>query len=104
MPKVLSPRTINHDCLSASANFILSASILSFAGSYVTFTIEGVVQDFSFELFWHINIVLCGKEVYSLLGWGGIMGSKISKDFFHLSFEKQFLGLGFALLFCFFVL
>lgn len=29
-----------------------------------------------------MNIVLCGKEVYSLLGLGRIMGSKISKDFF----------------------
>lgn len=61
------------------------------------------MQDFSFGLFWHINIVLCGTEAYSLLELGGIMGSKIFKDFFHLSFEKQFLGLSFALLFCCFV-
>lgn len=70
-----------HDCLSAANNFVLSALVLSSAGTYVIFTTEGIARDFSFELFWHKSIVLCGKEVYSLLALGRIMWGRISTDF-----------------------
>lgn len=61
-----------HDCLSAAANFVLSALILSFAGSYVFFATEGIVQD----LFW---IILAYK--YSLVWNRGLFFIGIGRDY-----------------------
>lgn len=55
-----------HECLSAANNFVHFALILSSTGSYISFTTQEMTQDFCFESFWRVSIILCGKVLFSI--------------------------------------
>lgn len=55
-----------------------------------------MTQDFCFESFECVAIILCGKEVYSILELGEILRNRMFQRFIYLLFAKQLLGFKFC--------